>query len=142
MARSDPANISTGFGGQTYLHAVGGSPPLTFVSTVVVGQCHLIDYKTHSNGKMQKLIEGIGIEGEWDRVVGALGQVIDKVEYKAQIQAGYVSFSTAFADPESGALPYYEVVLSLLIDSQLFRLLGCVVSVLLILSLVVPLLGM
>ena len=86
---------------------------------------------------MQKLIEGIGIEGEWERLVGALGQVIDKDQYKAQIEAGYVSFSTSFTSPVSGVLPYYYVVLSLLMHSQLFHLLGCIVSALLILSLVV-----
>lgn len=134
LARSDPTNISTGVGGQTHLHAVGGGPPLTFVSTVVVGECHLMESKMHTTGKMQKLIEGIAIEGEWDRLVGALGQIIDKVQYKAQIQAGYVSFSTSFASAESGVLTYYDVAWSLLMHSQLPRLLGCVVLVLLILS--------
>jgi hypothetical protein len=102
LARADPTRISTGVGSQKYLHAVGGGPPLTFVSTVVVGECHLIEPKTYNTGKMQKLIEGAGIEGEWDRLVGALGQIIDQTEYSAQIQAGYVSFSTSFASPTSG----------------------------------------
>jgi hypothetical protein len=95
---SDPAKISTGFGSQTYFHAVGGSGPLTFISTVMVGDCHLMDPKLSGNGKLQKFIEGAGIEGEWERLVGAIGQVINKVEYRAQIQAGYVSFSTSFTD--------------------------------------------
>jgi hypothetical protein len=54
-------------------------------------------------GKMQKLIEGAGIEGEWERLVGALGQIIDKAEYKAQVQSGYVSFSTLLVGSDSGA---------------------------------------
>lgn len=114
MARFDPASISTGFGSQTYLHPVGGGSPLTFVSTVMVGDCHLIEPKTHTTGKMQKLIEGVGIEGEWERLIGALGQIIDKVEYKAQIQAGYISFSSAFASPESGMLACCDITLSCL----------------------------
>jgi hypothetical protein len=103
LARSDPANISTGFGGQAYLHAVGGGPPLTFVSTVMVGDSHLIEPKISNVGKMQKLIEGAGIEGEWERLVSALGQIIDKAEYKAQVQSGYVSFSTLLVGSDSGA---------------------------------------
>jgi hypothetical protein len=107
LARSDPANISTGFGSQTYLHAVGGGPPLTFVSTVIVGECQLLEPKLNNMGKMQKLIEGVGIEGEWERLVGALGQIIRDANYKAQIQAGYLSFSTVSFSPDSGALPYH-----------------------------------
>jgi hypothetical protein len=106
LARSDPAKMSIGVGSQTYIHPVGGGLPFTFVSTVVVGECHLMQPKPNSNGKIHKFIEGAGIEGEWDRLVGALGQVIDKVEYKAKIQAGYVSFSTAFGNPESCAFSF------------------------------------
>jgi hypothetical protein len=84
----DPAKLSTGFGSQTYIHAVGGSAPLSFVSTVLVGRCHLIDPKTTSNGRLQKFIEGIGIEAEWDRLIGVVGQVINRPEYKAPIEAG------------------------------------------------------
>ncbi|KIM77372.1 hypothetical protein PILCRDRAFT_12013 [Piloderma croceum F 1598] len=102
LSRSDPTRISTGFGSQTYFHAVGGSGPLTFISTIRVGDCHLIDPKHNPNGRMQRLIEGALVEGEWEHLVGAIGQVINKSEYKAQIQAGYVSFATSFANPVSG----------------------------------------
>jgi len=102
LSHVNPANISTGFGSQTYLHAVGGSGPLTFVSTVLVGECHLQNPKSGANNRLQKFIEGIGIEGEWDRLVAVIGQVINKAEYKAQVQAGYVSFATAFATADSG----------------------------------------
>ncbi|KIM78970.1 hypothetical protein PILCRDRAFT_10889 [Piloderma croceum F 1598] len=101
LSRSDPTKLSTGFGSQTYFHAAGGSGPLTFVSAVRVGECHLIDPKSNANGKIQRLIEGAVIEGEWERLVGIIGHVIDKVEYKAQIQAGYVSFATALVSPDS-----------------------------------------
>ena len=102
LSHCDPARISTGVGSQTYLHPVGGGTPFTFVSTVVVSDCQLIQPKMNPNGKLNKFIEGQGIEGEWERLVGPIGQVINQVEYKAQIQAGYISFLTAFGNPESG----------------------------------------
>jgi|SRR5882762_4747449 len=89
---------------QTYFHATGGSGPLTFVSYVRVGECHLIDPKTSANGRIQRLIEGAVIAGEWDQLVAVIGHVINQVEYKAQIQAGYVLFATALMSPESGKL--------------------------------------
>jgi len=98
--------ISTGFGSQTYFHTTVGGGPLTFVSTIRVGDCHLIDPKTNANGKVQKLIEGAVIEGEWERLVGAIGQVINRSEYRAQIQAGYVSFATAFSSPDSSMVSF------------------------------------
>jgi hypothetical protein len=101
LARTDPAKLSTGFGSQTYIHPVGGSGPITFVSTVKVRECHLIDAKVHNN-KIQKVIEGAGIDGEWERLVCAVGQIIDQQEYKSQVQAGYLQFSTTFATGASG----------------------------------------
>jgi hypothetical protein len=115
LSRTDPAKVSTGFGSQTYFHTVGGSGPLTFVSTIRVGECHLVDPKTNPNGKVLKLIEGALIEGEWERLVGVIGQVLNKPEYKAQILAGYVSFATAFASSESGRLFCHRAVLFALI---------------------------
>jgi hypothetical protein len=117
LSRSDPAKISTGFGGQTYFHAAGGSGPLTFISTIRVGDCYLIDPKPNANGKTQRLIEGALIEGEWERLVGAIGQVINKSEYKAQIQAGYVSFATSFASPVSGEL-FYCLAIQIVLMTQ------------------------
>jgi hypothetical protein len=117
LSRSDPAKISTGFGSQTYFHAVGGSGPLTFISTIRVGDCHLIDPKPNPNGRMQRLIEGALVEGEWERLVGAIGQVINKSEYKAQIQAGYVSFATLFANPVPGRL-FYFLVIQIMLTTQ------------------------
>ena len=101
LARTDPAKLSTGFGSQTYIHPVGGSGPITFVSTVKVRECYLIDPKVHNN-KIQKMIEGAGIDGEWERLVCAIGQIIDQQEYKSQVQAGYLQFSTTFATGTSG----------------------------------------
>jgi len=139
LARSDPASLSTGFGSQSYIHAVGGNTPLTFVSTVVVGECYLIDPKSINN-KTQKLIEGAGIEGEWDRLVGVIGQVINQDVYKAQIQAGYLQFATMFSSGDSGASTHYFITLSMLIKPQLSHPLprASVAPVVLIHSLAVP----
>lgn len=101
LSRTDPAKVSTAVGSQTYFHAVGGGGPLLFLSAVRVGECRLFEPRTSSNGKTQKILEGALIEGEWERLVGAVGHIIDKVEYRAQIQAGYLSFSTAFASGTS-----------------------------------------
>jgi hypothetical protein len=104
LSHADPAKISTSFGSQTYFHAVGGSSPLTFVSTVRVGNCYLMEPKSSNNGKIQKLMEGAVLEGEWERLVGVIGQVINKTDFKSQIQAGYVSFVTTLSSPGSGGL--------------------------------------
>lgn len=101
LARTDPAKLSTGFGSQTYIHPVGGSSPVTFVSTVKVRECCLIDPR-EKNNKVQKTIEGAGIDGEWERLVCAIGQIIDRQEYKSQIQAGYLEFSTTFSTGAAG----------------------------------------
>jgi hypothetical protein len=122
LSRSDPAKLSTGFGSQTYFHATGGSGPLTFVSAVRVGECHLIEPKSNSNGKIQRLIEGAVIEGEWDRLVAVIGHVINQVEYKAQVQAGYVSFATALTSPDHGELLDLYRAIIMLIVKQLLRL--------------------
>jgi len=45
-----PCKISTGFGSQTYFHAVGGSGPLTFISTIRVATAISIDPKPNPNG--------------------------------------------------------------------------------------------
>ena len=74
-----------------------------FVSTVKVGECNLINPRIR-NSKMHKMIEGAPVEGEWERLVAVIGHVIDKTEYSAQVQAGYISFATAFATADSGML--------------------------------------
>ena len=66
---------------------------------------------------MQRLIEGALVEGEWERLVGAIGHVINKSEYKAQIQAGYVSFATSFANPVPGRL-FYFLVIQIMLTTQ------------------------
>jgi len=45
---------------------------LLFLSAVRVGECRLFEPRTSSNGKTQKILEGALIEGEWERLVGAV----------------------------------------------------------------------
>jgi hypothetical protein len=80
---------------------VGGSAPVTFVSVVKVRECFLVNPKV-SNNKIQKVIEGASIDGEWERVVCAIGQIINHKEYKSQIQGGYLQFSTTFSPVVAG----------------------------------------
>jgi hypothetical protein len=77
---------------------------LTFVSTVRVGNCYLMEPKSSNNGKIQKLMEGVVLEGEWERLVGLVGPVINKTDFKIQMQEGYISFATTLGSPGSGGL--------------------------------------
>jgi hypothetical protein len=102
ISRADPAHISTGFGNQTYFHPVGGGAPFVFTSVIHVSSCHLEEPKVNSNGKMQKVIEGACIEGEWERLIGAIGQVIHAREFKGQLNGSNLSFGTAYTSVDSG----------------------------------------
>jgi hypothetical protein len=115
LSRSDPAKISTGVGSQTHFHAVGGSSPLVFISTIVVHSCNIQDPKMNSNGKLQKVIEGACIEGEWERLVGAIGMIVNAAEFKSQIMAGNLTFGTAYASPDYGTY-IYSVFAAILIE--------------------------
>jgi hypothetical protein len=97
LSRIDPAMVSTGVGSSSYFHAVGGSSPYVFTSLVLVNSCHLDEPRTSSAGKTQKVIKGACIGGEWQRLVGCVGQIIHAREFKGQIQAGNLSFTTSFA---------------------------------------------
>jgi hypothetical protein len=112
LARVDPARISTGVG-RSFFHRVGGGPAMVFVSVIVVKECYLDKPKASSNGKLQKIIEGACIEGEWERLVGAIGQIIHAREYKAQLYLDNLTFGTAYGSPESctSVLPFVCVCL-------------------------------
>ena len=74
---------------------------MVFVSTVSIATCHLIEPMTQPNGRDQKWIEGALVKGEWERLVGYTGQIINQDEYKGPVAAGYISFATAFASANS-----------------------------------------
>jgi hypothetical protein len=69
---------------------------MVFLSTVVVKDCNLQDAKVLSTGRHQKVIEGACIEGEWERLVGAIGHVIHAREFKAQFYLDNLSFATSY----------------------------------------------
>ena len=100
-ARRSPAGYSTGTGSQTHFHPVGGGAPIIFTSVVVVDSSHLFEPKMTGNGKMQKVIAGACIAGEWERLVGAVGMVIHQREFKAQLAQDNLSFSTAYSSSSS-----------------------------------------
>ena len=104
LSRHDPAKVSHGIGNKNnYFHANGGNLPITFVSTIVVSECHLIEPRYNkANGRSLKTIAGACIEGEMERMVGAIGQIINEAQYKAQIEAGNISFSTSLSSGDAG----------------------------------------
>jgi hypothetical protein len=102
--------------GQMHFHAVGGSSPLTFVSTIVVNECNLQQPKLGSNGKWQKVIEGACIEGEWERLVGSIGMIANVTDYKAQICEGNLSFGTAYASQDNYGMVFNNVFKNILIE--------------------------
>jgi hypothetical protein len=120
LSRIDPATISTGVGSSTYFHAVGGGTPYMFTSLVLVNSCYLDEPRTSAAGKTQKVIEGACIEGEWERLVGCIGQIIHAREFKGQIQAGNVSFTTAFASAGNCAFIIFFLLYITLIKLFLF----------------------
>jgi hypothetical protein len=96
LSRADPAIISTGYLGQTYLHLLTGGPrALTFTSVIIVDSCHLVEAKPASNSKPVKAISGALIEGEWERLIGAIGMVLRERDFKAQLFKDNLSFTTA-----------------------------------------------
>jgi hypothetical protein len=109
LSRADPATVSTGVGSQTYFHAVGGGPPLIFISTIIVSDCNLLEGKMTNNNKLQKSIEGACFEGEWERLVGAIGQVIRVREFKGQVVGGNLTFGTAYASVDFGMFPHSQI---------------------------------
>lgn len=102
LSRIDPARISTGVGSKTYFHGIGGGLPIIFLSVIVVKECNVGEPKANSTGKLQKFVEGACIEGEWERLVGAIGQIIHAREYKAQLFLDNLSFGTAYSSSEFG----------------------------------------
>ena len=77
--------------------------------------CNIQDPKMNSNGKLQKVIEGACIEGEWERLVGAIGMIVNAAEFKSQIMAGNLTFGTAYASPDYGTY-IYSVFAAILIE--------------------------
>ena len=96
LSRVDPALISTGHLGQTYFHLLrAGAKAITFTSVIIVDSCHLFEAKPAPNSKPVKAISGALIEGEWERLIGAIGMVLHERDFKAQLFKDNLSFTTA-----------------------------------------------
>ena len=104
LSRINPEVISTGVGSSTYFHPVGGGAPYIFTSLILVSSCYLDEPRTSPSGRTQKHVEGACIEGEYERLVGCIGQIIHSREFKGQIAGGNISFTTAFAPANNGML--------------------------------------
>ena len=103
LSRIDPAVISTGVGSSTYFHPVGGGAPYFFTSLILVSSCSLdVPWITPSTGKMQKFVEGACIEGEYERLVGCIGQIIHSRLFTGRIAAGNIQFTTSFTTGNNG----------------------------------------
>jgi len=102
LSRVDPAMVSTGDQGKRHFHAIGSGKPLLFTSVVKVDQSYLIHGRTSTNGKLQKLIKGSMLAGEFERFVGAVGMVAHVEEFKAQYYKDVLDFA-CFMDLDNGA---------------------------------------
>jgi hypothetical protein len=94
LSRSDSAKISTGSNGKKHFHSVYSDQPLVFVSVIVVGQCYLEDGRATSTGKLQKVLKGSLLQGEFERFVGSIGMIIRAREFGAQLYKDDFDFST------------------------------------------------
>jgi hypothetical protein len=103
LSRVDPAYISTGLDGQSYFHPVGNSGyPVVFTSVIVVDSCHLTKLKVTGNSKPAKIIAGRLFSGEWERMVGCMGMVLNLRDFHAQLYKDVLSFSTTFQPGDAG----------------------------------------
>jgi len=98
LSRVDPALVSTGLHGKKHFHHVGNDSPFTFCSVIHVDDCNLDEGRTTSNDKLQKIIKGSLMEGEFERFVGAIGMIIGQRLYNAQLFRDVLTFSTFMTD--------------------------------------------
>lgn len=97
LSRCDPAKISYDMG-KRYFHPVGGGDAITFFSFGIVASCNLVDPMLTRKEKWQKLIEIYLLEGEFERFVGAIGQIINLESFKAQFHMNRLDFSTSIGE--------------------------------------------
>lgn len=98
LSRIDPAVVSTGLHGKKHFHRVGDDHPFTFCSVIRVDSCYLDEGRTTGSGKLQKVIKGSMMEGEFERLVGAVGMIIGERQYNAQLYKDVLDFSTFMID--------------------------------------------
>lgn len=106
LSRADTAKISTGSNGKKHFHSMHSDQPLVFTSVIVVDQCYLEDGKATSTGKLQKILKGSLLEGEFERFVGNIGMIIRAQEFSAQLYKDVLDFST-YMDGSGGFFVVY-----------------------------------
>jgi hypothetical protein len=94
LSHVNPAEVSTGLHGKKHFHRVGDDHPFTFCSVIHVDSCYLDEARTTGNGKLQKVIKGSMMEGEFERLVGAIGMIISECQYNGQLYKDVLDFST------------------------------------------------
>ena len=94
ISRADPAKISTGSHGKKHFHGIRSDQPLVFTSVVIVDLCCLEDGRTTAAGKLQKIIKGSLLGGEFERFVGNIGMIIRARTFSAQLYKDILDFST------------------------------------------------
>ena len=85
-----------------------------FTSVIVVDQCYLDEGKTTSTGKLQKILKGSLLEGEFERFVGNIGMVIHSRDFSAQLYKEVLDFSTYMEFGDTGELFCFQMIGSLL----------------------------
>ena len=119
LGRTPPHLISTGEHGRNYFHAVGGGPPMVFISIIRVHSCNLFNPVVSVGvGKLQRSVQGSMIEGEWERFVGSVGMIIKNKEFRAPLNRDYLSFSTVFGDSGMLNLMYSLILLLIICNSS------------------------
>jgi hypothetical protein len=110
LARYDPLRLSW-ISGTSYIHRVGArNHPARFISTIVVDDCYLKTAKINASGaKPSRYISGSIIRGEFERMVGALGMVINKDEFGGQYHRDFLSFHTAMPPTASSKHLYSNI---------------------------------
>lgn len=117
----DPRRLMINQISQPFIHRLDASRPIILTSVMLVSDCHLINLKTSSNTKPQKVISGGIFEGEWERLVGAIGMIAHVTDYKAQLYMDKLSFSTA-PQQGDGAQSYFNMFRLLISDFLFFFL--------------------
>lgn len=97
LSREDPAKLSIYQNGANYIHPVGNSAaPLVFTSVGISGKCNLYEPRMVGT-KAVKAINVVIISGESERLVGAIGMILNETEYKAQLYGSELTFSTSYS---------------------------------------------
>jgi hypothetical protein len=98
-----PSELSWGVNRRNYIHTVGGGGPLVFLSILCINACHILEPVMNAAlGKPQRSVEGGVLEGEYERMVGCIGMIIQEKEFRLPLFKDNLSFTTAFGTGDSG----------------------------------------